>query len=141
MKVYLYYTDTYENIFEIYSEEGIKKVKENVLLPEAHKMRNKITESFNMNIVEFTKRKKSCIKEEQELLEASRSLDKHTPEYKQNKKDRKGLLRTIEDYNQSIYTSKKRIEAVNFSTDEDLINWYLDFTRQKIEERYVLNQA
>lgn len=141
MKVYLYYTDTYENIFEIYSEEGIKKVKENILLPEAHKLRNKIAESFNINIVEFTKRKESCIKEEQELLEASRSLDKHTPEYKQNKRDRKALVKQISHYNQLIYTSKNRIEAVNFSNDEDLINWYLDFTRQKIEERYVLNQA
>lgn len=141
MKVYLYYTDTYESIFEIYSEEGIKEVKENILLPEAHKLRNKITESFNINIVEFTKRKEPCIKEEQELLEASRSLDKHTPEYKQNKRDRKALLRQISHYNQTIYASKNRIEKLNFSDDEDLINWYLDFTRQKIEERYVLNQA
>ena len=141
MKVYLYYTDIYEGIFDIYSEEGIKELKEKVLLHEAHKLRNKIIESHNKNIVEFTKRKEPCIKEEQELLEASRSLDKHTPEYKQNKKDRKALVKQIAHYNQLIHTSKNRIEANNFSTDEDLINWYLNSTRQGIEERYVLNQA
>lgn len=141
MKVYLYYTDTYENIFEIYSEEGIKEVKENILLPEAHKLRDKIIKTFNINTADFTEKRKPLLEKEQELLKASRTFHKHSREYKENKKERKTLLKQIGHYNQLINTSKKRIEEVNFSNDEDLINWYLDFTRQRIEERYVLNQA
>lgn len=141
MKVYLYYTDTYEGIFNIYSEDGIKDVKEKVLLPQAHQMRDKFVESFNLTISEFTEKRKHYIEKEQELLEEMRSLDKYSTEYKEAKKKRKDLLKLIGRYNCSIHNSKNRIEKVNFSNDEDLINWYLNSTRQGIEERYVLNQA
>lgn len=141
MKVYLYYRDVYEGIFDIYSEEGIKELKEKVLLPQAHQMRDKIVESFSLNISEYTKQRQLYIEKEQKLLKESRSLDKHSTEYKEVKKERKNLLKTIGHYNYSIHASKNRIEAVNFSNDEELLNWYLIFTRQEIEVRDVLNNA
>ena len=141
MKVYLYYRNVYEGIFDIYSEEGIKELKEKVLLPQAHQMRDKIVGSFSLNISEYTKRRQLYIEKEQKLLKESRNFDKHSTEYKEAKKERKNLLKTIGHYNELIKTSKDRIEAVNFSNDEDLIAWYLRFTRQEVEVRDVLNNA
>lgn len=139
MKVYLLYSDTYDEVIDgIYTKEALDKQLKS-FLPYAEKQRKDSIEALLKGLSSLKSEKFQKIEEQSSLVEKSKTFeDKHNKEYKEIRKEVKSLGRYILSVQKKINVLEEKIDNLKSLTEDELLQSYLNSCRISYYEYHLI---